>query len=76
MARYNVLDRETAARFGIKNDGEYNHHVLVTMKGDSVVDGVVCWGFKKENLQTIADQRNAHLEGVKEKLSGDMNYLT
>lgn len=75
MARYNVLDRETAARFGIKNDGEYNHHVLVTMKGESVVDGVVCWGFKKENLQTIADKRNADLDAMREKFEKPMKHL-
>jgi hypothetical protein len=75
MARYNVMDRETAARFGIKSEGEYNQHALVTMTNESQVDGIVCWGFKKENLQAIADKRNADIEGVKEKLSTTMTYL-
>ena len=58
MARYNVIDRSTAATFGLKTDGEYNQHALVTMNGDAL-DQLVCWGFKRENLQTIADKRNA-----------------
>ena len=68
MARYNVIDRSTAATFGLKTDGEYNQHALVTMNGDSL-DSLVCWGFKRENLQTIADKRNADLASLKEKFT-------
>jgi len=68
MARYNVIDRNTAATFGFKTDGEYNRHALVTMSGDAI-DGLVCWGFKSENLQAIADKRNAELTSLKEKMT-------
>ena len=69
MPRYNVMDRETAARFGIKSDGEYNQHALVTMTNESQVDGIVCWGFKRENLQTIADTRNAQIVALADKFA-------
>lgn len=71
MNRYNVLDRETAARFGIKSDGEYNHHVLVAMRTEDVVDNVVCWGFKRQNLQTIADKRNEDFNAMRQKMKHD-----
>lgn len=74
MARYNVIGRDEAKGFGFNTDGEYNQFALVTMMGDTV-DGLVCWGFKRENLQTIADKRNADIEGTKTKLQSDMDYI-
>ena len=70
MARYNVIDRNEAANFGFKTDGEFNKFALVSMM-DEKVDGLVCWGFKRENLQTIADKRNADMEMTKRMVGED-----
>lgn len=70
MARYNVIDRNEAAGYGFKTDGEFNRFALVSMMGEKV-DGLICWGFKRENLQTIADKRNSELEMTKRALKVD-----
>lgn len=70
MARYNVIDRETAKAHGISCNGEYNAYVLVGMR-DGKVDDVVGYGWKQENLQTIADKRNAELDMTKRALIKD-----
>ncbi len=67
MARYNVVDRQEAGTLGFKTDGEYNQYALISMVGDKV-DGVVCWGYKRENLQAIADKRNEDLSKIKERM--------
>ena len=70
MARYNVIDRTEAGTFGFKTDGEYNQFALVSMT-ENKIDNVVCWGYKRENLQTIADKRNADIDMTKRMVGED-----
>ena len=67
MARYNVVDRQEAFALGYKTDGEYNHYALISKIGETV-DGIVCWGFKRESLQLIADKRNEDLTKIRERM--------
>ena len=72
MARkYIVLDREEAIAIGAKptSNSDANRHALVSVN-DGALDVCIAWGFKADNLQSIADKRNADLEMLGRMVKG------
>lgn len=67
MARYNVIDRVEAEQHNLRGGSDMMPYALVGMIGDKI-DSLVCWGMKRENLQTIADRRNEDVGKVKTRM--------
>lgn len=61
--RYSVIDREQAEVNGHRTTGEHNRFAL--MAGSDVL----CWGFKRENLEAIATKRNEQLSSLQDKMN-------
>ena len=73
-----VLDKETAATFGAAplSHGGMVHFALAAVKHDDsgkmTLDNVVCWGYNRNNLQTMADQRNADIASTRSVIERTM----
>ena len=64
---YIVVGKDTLAAKGVKplSGGDMVHHALVSAwlddSDDFRLDNVVCWGYNRDNLQKMADVRNADI---------------
>jgi len=46
--------------WNLSSGGEYNRFALIAVRGDAL-DNLVCWGYKEDTLQAVADNRNRDL---------------
>ena len=68
---YIVMDKATAAENGVNTltNGSMVNFALASVWLDNTdkikVDTVVCWGYNRENLQRMADARNADMAAMR-----------